>query len=91
MAADHWSIQLGAFTQHAAAEKAAHVALSKVPMARGKTLQILAPEKTDKERLYRVRLVNFSKREADQACSALHRKHLKCALVAPSAVKLARS
>jgi D-alanyl-D-alanine carboxypeptidase len=88
---DRWSIQLGAFTQHAAAEKAAHTALAKLPMAHSKTLQILAPEKSDKERLYRVRLVSFSKREADQACSLLHRKRLKCALVAPTSIKLARS
>jgi D-alanyl-D-alanine carboxypeptidase len=88
---DQWGIQLGAFTKHAAAEKAAHTALAKLPMARGKVLQIVAPEKTDKEPLYRVRLGNFTKHEADHACSVLHRKHQKCALVAPAAVKMARS
>jgi hypothetical protein len=86
---DEWSIQLGAFSHHGAAEKAAHAA-SKLPMAKGKPLQIIAPSKADKERLYRVRLVNFTKHEADQACSLLHRKHQKCSLVAPTPVKMAR-
>jgi D-alanyl-D-alanine carboxypeptidase len=87
---DAWSIQLGAFSKHGAAEKAAHAA-SKLALAKGKPLQIIAPSKDDKERLYRVRLVNFTKHEADQACTLLHRKHQKCSLVAPSPVKVART
>jgi D-alanyl-D-alanine carboxypeptidase len=87
---DAWSIQLGAFSKHGAAEKAAHAA-SKLAVAKGKPLQIIAPSKDDKERLYRVRLVNFTKHEADQACTLLHRKHQKCSLVAPTPVKVART
>ncbi len=87
---DAWSIQLGAFSKHGAAEKAAHAA-SKLSLAKGKPLQIIAPSKGDKERLYRVRLVNFTKHEADQACSLLHRKHQKCSLVAPTPVKVAHT
>ena len=90
-AGERWAIQLGAFSQQAAAEKTAHTALAKLPMAKGKPLQILAPEKTDKERLYRVRLVDFTRHEADQACSVLHRKHQICALVAPVTTRVARS
>lgn len=88
---EQWGIQLGAFKHHGAAKKAGRAAVAELPAAMGKSLQILAPGKTDKERLYRVRLVNFTKGEADHACSILHRKHQKCALIAPSSVKMARS
>jgi D-alanyl-D-alanine carboxypeptidase len=90
--AERWAIQLGAFSQQATAEKAARTTLAKLPMAKHKPIQVLAPEKTDKERLYRVRVVNFTTRhEADQACSVLHRKHEKCAVVAPTSTRVARS
>jgi D-alanyl-D-alanine carboxypeptidase len=88
-AAGGWSVQFGAFTKHASAETAATKAVAKLPAAKGKTVQIVAPSKTDKERLYRARLVNLSKKEADEACHVLHRKHLKCSVVAPSPARLA--
>jgi D-alanyl-D-alanine carboxypeptidase len=83
-AVERWGIQLGAFSHHQAAERAARTALARLPIAKGKSLQILAPSRTDKERFYRVRVVDFSKREADKACTELHRHHQKCALVAPA-------
>ncbi|MBV9522124.1 MAG: D-alanyl-D-alanine carboxypeptidase [Alphaproteobacteria bacterium] len=88
-ASERWSVQIGAFAKHAAAEKAAHAALGKLPSAAGKTVEVIAPGKADKEHLYRARLVSFSKREADHACSVLHRKHQTCSVVAPSTVRLA--
>ena len=78
----HWSVQLGAFTHHAAAEKAV-AAVTKLPVAKGKPVLILDPGKTDTERLYRARLVNFTKHEANAVCSSLHKRHLKCSVVAP--------
>jgi D-alanyl-D-alanine carboxypeptidase len=78
----HWSVQLGAFSHHAAAEKAV-AAVAKLPVARGKSVLILDPAKTDTERLYRARLVNFTKQEANAVCSKLHKRHLKCSVVAP--------
>jgi D-alanyl-D-alanine carboxypeptidase len=86
----HWSVQLGAFTQHAAAEKAV-AAVAKLPAAKGKAVQIVDPAKTDTERLYRARLVNFTKPEATSVCKALHKRHMNCSVVAPLADKLARS
>jgi D-alanyl-D-alanine carboxypeptidase len=86
----HWSVQLGAFTHHAAAEKAV-AAVAKLPAAKGKPLQILDPAKTDTERLYRARLVNFTKPEATAVCKALHKRHLNCSVVPPLADKLASS
>ncbi len=86
----HWSVQLGAFTHHAAAEKAV-AAVAKLPAAKGKPVQILDPAKTDTERLYRARLVNFTKPEATAVCKALHKRHLNCSVVAPLADKLASS
>jgi D-alanyl-D-alanine carboxypeptidase len=78
----HWSVQLGAFSHHAAAEKAV-ASVTKLPVAKGKPVVILDPAKTDTERLYRARLVNFTKQEANAVCSSLHKHHLKCSVVAP--------
>jgi D-alanyl-D-alanine carboxypeptidase len=78
----HWSVQLGAFSHHAAAEKAV-AAVARLPVAKGKSALILNPAKTDTERLYRARLVNFTKQEANAVCSKLHKRHLKCSVVAP--------
>jgi D-alanyl-D-alanine carboxypeptidase len=78
----HWSVQLGAFSHHAAAEKAV-ASVAKLSVAKGKPAVILDPAKTDTERLYRARLVNFTKQEANAVCSSLHKRHLKCSVVAP--------
>jgi D-alanyl-D-alanine carboxypeptidase len=78
----HWSVQLGAFSHHAAAEKAV-ASVTRLPVAKGKPAVILDPAKTDTERLYRARLVNFTKQEANAVCSSLHKRHLKCSVVAP--------
>jgi D-alanyl-D-alanine carboxypeptidase len=87
--ADRWSIQLGAFAQRTAAERAAHGPLAKLQPVKGRHLEVIAPEKADKEPLYRVRLVSLSKHEADKACRALHHKHQMCTVVAPSSLRLA--
>jgi D-alanyl-D-alanine carboxypeptidase len=79
-AAEHWSIQVGAFAQQSAAEKAGAVALAKLP-AKGRTVQVLSPGQS--ERYYRARIVSFSERDAERACRALHKKHLQCAVIAP--------
>jgi D-alanyl-D-alanine carboxypeptidase len=79
-AAEHWSIQVGAFAQQTAAEKAGAVALAKLP-AKGRSVQVLSPGQS--ERYYRARIVSFSERDAERACRALHKKHLQCAVIAP--------
>ena len=84
-----WSIQVGAFTDAAPAEKAAAKALARLPTRRGKATQVLAPGRIDKEPVFRARIVNFTEREATKACRTLHRKHLQCAVVAPSTVQQA--
>jgi D-alanyl-D-alanine carboxypeptidase len=83
--AERWSIQVGAFAQEAAAEKAAATAIAKLPTSRGKTAQVLAPGHTDKERYFRARILNFSQREAEKACHVLRKKHFDCAVVAAGA------
>jgi D-alanyl-D-alanine carboxypeptidase len=84
-AAERWSIQVGAFAQEAAAEKAAATAIAKLPTSRGKTAQVMAPGHTDKERYFRARILNFSQREAEKACHLLRKKHVDCAVLAPGA------
>jgi len=84
-----WSIQVGAFTDEAPAEKAAAKALARLPARRGKATQVLAPGHIDKEPVFRARIVNFTEREATKACRTLHRKHLQCAVVAPGTVQQA--
>jgi D-alanyl-D-alanine carboxypeptidase len=84
-----WSIQVGAFTDEAPAEKAAAKALARLPARRGKATLVLAPGHIDKEPVFRARIVNFTEREATKACRTLHRKHLQCAVVAPGTVQQA--
>jgi D-alanyl-D-alanine carboxypeptidase len=84
-----WSIQVGAFSDEAPAERAAAKALARLPAPRGKAMEVLAPGHIDKEPVFRARIVNFSEREAAKACRALHRKHLQCAVVAPGTVQQA--
>lgn len=76
-----WGIQVGAFAQQGAAEKAAASALARLPASKSRSVQILAPNQS--ERYYRARIVNFSEREAEKACHVLHKKHAQCAVIAP--------
>jgi D-alanyl-D-alanine carboxypeptidase len=88
-ASGRWSIQVGAFAQQSAAEKTAAAALTKLPGAKGKTIQVMAPQRKDKERVYRARIAHFSEGEAQKACRVLHKKHKACTVVGPSAVQVA--
>jgi D-alanyl-D-alanine carboxypeptidase len=87
-AGERWSIQLGAFRTENAAEKAARTA-TVLPAAKGKPLQIVAPAKTDSDRLYRARLLNFTPQEAWSVCIALHKKNIECSIVSPAGLKVA--
>jgi D-alanyl-D-alanine carboxypeptidase len=87
-AGDRWSIQLGAFRSENAAEKAARTA-TMLPAAKGKPLQIVEPAKSDGDRLYRARLLNFTPQEAWSACIALHKKNIECSVVSPAGLKVA--
>jgi D-alanyl-D-alanine carboxypeptidase len=80
-AAETWGIQVGAFAQEGAAERAAATAVAKLPVLQAKTVQVLSPGQQG-ERYYRARLVGFSERDAERTCHALHKKHLQCAVVA---------
>jgi D-alanyl-D-alanine carboxypeptidase len=80
-----WGIQVGAFSQQSAAEKAAHAALSSLPSAKGHAVSVA------KDKLYRARITGFSEKDAEHACQVLHKKHHECALVAPSALRLAQN
>ena len=79
-----WGIQVGAFAQESAAEKAAHAALAALPSAKGHAVSVT------KDRVYRARITGFSERDAEHACQALHRKHRECAIVSPSSLRLAQ-
>jgi hypothetical protein len=86
--AERWSIQLGAFHTENAAERAARTA-AVLPVAKGKPSQIIAPARTDSDRLYRARLLNFTPQEAWSACIALHKKNIECSVVSPAGLKVA--
>lgn len=89
-AVNAWSIQVGAFRQHAAAERAGSLMLAKLPAPyRSHTFIILVPHRGDKERLYRTRIEHFTERDAERACRALHHQHRNCAVIAPDAAQLA--
>jgi D-alanyl-D-alanine carboxypeptidase len=83
-AGEGWAIQIGAFRGEAAAEQAAR-RVAALEVARGKPPQILAPAKTDPSRLYRARLVHFTPKGAQAACSELHRRGIACSIVRPAA------
>jgi len=80
-----WGIQVGAFSQQGAAEKAARAALSALPSAKGHTVSVA------KDKLYRARIGGFSEKDAEHACQALHKKHRECAIVSPSSLKVAQN
>lgn len=84
-----WSIQIGAFAEHGAADRAGKQTLARLAAAHGKSVLVVGPNRGDKERLYRARITHFSESEAEQACRALHKKHKACAVVAPSATQVA--
>jgi D-alanyl-D-alanine carboxypeptidase len=86
--AGRWAIQLGAFNKEAAAAKAA-ATVAKLPLAKGKRTEVLEPGDADKEPLYRARLTNFSKHEAELACRTLHKRHHQCAVIPPNSLKVA--
>lgn len=87
-ALDRWAIQLGAFHAPLAAERAARIAAT-LAVAHGKPVQIVAPARTAKIRFYRARLLNFTPREAENACAALHKRRLECSVIAPTKLNLA--
>ena len=84
-AADGWSIQVGAFTQHDAAEQAAEQAVLRIARAKGRAVHVVDPAHADKDKMYRARIVHFTHRDAEAACRSLHRKHKSCAVIAPEA------
>jgi len=84
-----WSIQIGAFAQSGAAEKVGHQTLERLSGAHGKAVFVVVPNRGDKERLYRARIIHFTEGEAEQACRVLHKKHHPCAVVAPNATQVA--
>jgi D-alanyl-D-alanine carboxypeptidase len=87
--AARWSIQVGAFSQHAAAEKAGAAALARLPVAKGKAVVVVAPSHHDKAHYYRARITHFSEGEAQRACQVLRKKHKQCAVVAPGGMQMA--
>jgi len=84
-----WSIQVGAFSEEESAERAGAKALARLPGGRHKVLQVIAPAASDKEPVFRARIVSFTERDAAKACRILHRKHLQCAVVAHGATQQA--
>jgi D-alanyl-D-alanine carboxypeptidase len=88
-ATEGWSVQVGAFTQRNAAERAAEQALARIATAKTRTVLIVPPGRTDKDQVYRARLVHFSERDAEAACRSLHKKHKSCAVIAPDATQMA--
>jgi D-alanyl-D-alanine carboxypeptidase len=82
---DGWSIQVGAFTQHDAAEHAAALALLRLPSVKGRIVHVIDPAHADKDKMFRARIVHFTHRDAEAACRSLHRKGKSCAVIAPEA------
>jgi D-alanyl-D-alanine carboxypeptidase len=85
-----WSIQVGAFSQRAAAERAATQAMAVIHRgARGRSVLVVAPEHARRGRLYHARIVHFTERDAQAACHALQHRHKACAVIGPDATQMA--
>ncbi len=67
-AEEGWSIQLGAYRDQSAARQALR-RLAGVAVVNGKPQQVLAPPKSDRRGLYRVRLLGFNESGARAACA----------------------
>jgi D-alanyl-D-alanine carboxypeptidase len=87
-AAEGWAIQLGAFRGKAAAEHA-EKHLPVLAVLRGKPHQIVPPGKSERDRLYRARLLHFTPKGAQAACEELRHKGFACSIVRPNGLKLA--
>jgi D-alanyl-D-alanine carboxypeptidase len=83
-----WAIQLGAFRGKAAAEHA-EKRLPALAVLRGKPHQIVPPGKSERDGLYRARLLHFTPKGAQAACEELRRKGIACSIVRPNSLKLA--
>ena len=85
-----WSIQLGAFSSYDAAQNADTAALAKLAAAKDKTALVLPPAHSDKQPVFRARVVGFTEAEAQKACRTLHHvmtgKQRLCAVVPPQPV-----
>ena len=80
---EHWSIQVGAYKQEAAATHANASALAHLPGEPGEAIVI--PSGHDKKHpTYQARIVNLTEKQAQSACHVLHRAHQACAVIGPS-------
>lgn len=80
-----WQIQVGAFGNLEAAERAGTLALTKLHI-KDKTAHVVPPAPGDKEALFRARIAAFSEHEAEHACRLLRAKlhgHKLCAVIPP--------
>jgi D-alanyl-D-alanine carboxypeptidase len=85
---DGWSIQLGAFRGEAAARQVLR-RVGGLSVVNGKPQQLMAPPKSDRQGLYRARLLRFSGSDARAACVELKKRKIACTVVRPAS-KLAR-
>jgi D-alanyl-D-alanine carboxypeptidase len=83
-AARDWAIQIGAFRAQAAARHAARE-VAHLAVARGKPRQIIAA-RHERRHLYRARLLHFTERGAETACTVLRRRGYGCSVLPPSRV-----
>src|SRR5260370_665128 len=79
-----WGIQVGAFAQQGAAEKAAQAALAHLPDPHGHAVSVAKPGEGEKDRFYRARIGGFSKKNAHPAPPTPHHNHPACAPLTPT-------
>jgi len=88
---DNWTIQIGAYAQRAAAERASSQALAKLHgIAKGRSILVVAPAQGDDEPLFRARIAHFTEHQAQAACRTLHKRHRACVVIGPDASQTAQ-
>lgn len=72
-----WSVQVGAYMQHAAALRAGQTARAKLIAERRKPIVVVAT-RTRRHAIYEARIVDLTRSQAHDACDVLHRAHRDC-------------
>ncbi len=79
-----WKVQVGAFSELAAAEARAREAVSLAPHQLSAAVLAVAPVTASSGTLYRARLMNLSESEAQSACAALAKLNMDCVALGPT-------
>ncbi|MGE4014588.1 MAG: SPOR domain-containing protein, partial [Alphaproteobacteria bacterium] len=88
-----WGVQIGAYRSPTMARNAAQKAQARLPkeIAESGKVSVLPAVVSKQKKLFRARIVGFSKTEAEGACQALKRTKTQCVLVQAGRAAVAKT